>query len=212
MGVRTFRPTDDPKLILNTLRSNYGRMTPLEKLTMEKRSSEGWNPNKPIENFFDRLEYCNVQSITQPPSYTTEQMVDKALTAIQTTSLVPTAIFEWNGFMDGHQTKLRYWVNWWFHARLMICARICRWPCWECLCLHLWARLRHHCHLLLCSHHRLPGRRYIRSKCCHLRAGSLRVRSVCEVDIGYGFVDFVDAVISICECVRCSMIWVQIHS
>ena len=104
MGVRTFRPTDDPKQILNTLRSNYGRMTPLEKSAMEKRWSEQWNPNEPIENFFDRLEDCYVQSITQPPAYTSEQMVDKALTAIQTTGLFPTAILEWNGFMDAHQT------------------------------------------------------------------------------------------------------------
>ena len=104
MGVSTFRPTDDPKLILNTLRLNYGRMTPLEKSTMERRWSEGWNPNEPIENFFDCLEDCYVQSITQPPAYTAEQMVDKALTAIQTTGLFPTAILEWNGFMNIHQT------------------------------------------------------------------------------------------------------------
>ena len=94
MGVRTFRPTDDPKLILNALRSSYGRTTPLAKSTMEKRWSEGWNPNEPIENFFDRLKDCYVQSITQPPAYTLEQMVDKALTAIQTTGLFPTAILE----------------------------------------------------------------------------------------------------------------------
>ena len=56
MGVQTFRPTDDPKLILNTLISNYGRMTPLEKPAMERRWSESWNPNEPIENFFGRLE------------------------------------------------------------------------------------------------------------------------------------------------------------
>ena len=73
---------------------------------MEKRWSEGWNPNEPIENFFDRLEDCYVQSITQPPAYTSEQMVDKALTAIQTTSLFPTAFLEWNCFMDAHQTWL----------------------------------------------------------------------------------------------------------
>ena len=56
MGVRTFRPTDDPKVILNALRANYGRMTPAEKSAMERRWSESWNPNEPIENFFDCLE------------------------------------------------------------------------------------------------------------------------------------------------------------
>ena len=79
-------------------------MTSLEKLAAERRWSEGWNPNELIENFFDRLEDYYVQSLTQPPAYTAEQMVDKALTAIQTTGLFPTAILEWNGFMNIHQT------------------------------------------------------------------------------------------------------------
>ena len=104
MGVRTFRQTDDPKIILNALRANYGRMTLAEKTAMERRWSEGWNPNESIDNFFDRLEDCYVQSIAQPPAYTTEQMIDKALTAIQLTGLFPTAILEWNGFADGNQT------------------------------------------------------------------------------------------------------------
>ena len=69
-------------------------MTPLEKSAMERRWSESWNPNEPIENFFDRLEDFYVQSIIQPPAYTAEQTVDKALTAIQTTGLFPTAILE----------------------------------------------------------------------------------------------------------------------
>ena len=69
---------------------------------MERRCSESWNPNEPIENFFYRLEDCCVQSITQPPAYTAEQMVDKALTAIQLTCLFPTAILEWNGFDNNH--------------------------------------------------------------------------------------------------------------
>ena len=71
---------------------------------MERRWSESWNLNEPIENIFDRLEDCYVQSITQPPAYTAEQMVDKALTAIQLTGLFPTAILEWNGFDVNHQT------------------------------------------------------------------------------------------------------------
>ena len=70
---------------------------------MDRCWSEGWNPNKPIEILFDRLKDCFVQSIAQPPAYTAEQMIDKALTAIQRTSLFPTAILEWNGFADGNQ-------------------------------------------------------------------------------------------------------------
>ena len=36
VGVQTFRPTDDPKMILNTLRANYGQMTPQEKTASER--------------------------------------------------------------------------------------------------------------------------------------------------------------------------------
>ena len=68
VGVRTFRPTDDPKEILRNLRSNYGRMTPQEKTAMETRWSAGWNPSEPVENFFDRLEDCFVMATAQPPS------------------------------------------------------------------------------------------------------------------------------------------------
>ena len=75
-------------------------MTPLEKSALEKRWSDGWNPNEPIESFFDRLEDCYVMAITQPPAYTSEQMIDKAVTAIQTTGLFPTAILDWNGFIE----------------------------------------------------------------------------------------------------------------
>ena len=79
-------------------------MTPLEKTALERRWSAGWNSNEPIENFFDRLEDCFVMAIMQPPAYTSEQMIDKAKTAIQTTGLFPTAILEWNGFLAGNQT------------------------------------------------------------------------------------------------------------
>ena len=77
LGVRTFRPTDNPKPSLNHLRLNYGRMTPLEKSAMEKRWSDQWNLNEPIENFFDRLKDCYVQSITQPQAYTTKIHSDR---------------------------------------------------------------------------------------------------------------------------------------
>ena len=56
-----------------------------------------------MENFFDRLEDCFVMATAQPPAYTSEQMIDKAKTGIQTTGLFPTAILEWNGFLPVNQ-------------------------------------------------------------------------------------------------------------
>ena len=79
-------------------------MTPQEKTAMERRWLAGWDTNGPLENFFDRLEDCFVMSITQPPPYTSEQMIEKAKTAIQTTGLFPTAVLEWNGFLPGNQS------------------------------------------------------------------------------------------------------------
>ena len=55
------------------------------------------------------------------------------------------------------------WRKWLLHGRLLIRRWIRRWPCRECLRLHLWAGLRHQCHLLLCGYHCLSGCRHFSS-------------------------------------------------
>ena len=51
-----------------------------------------YNPSDPIEDIFDRLEKCFLVALVAKPAYSTEKMVDKALIAIQLTSLYSTAI------------------------------------------------------------------------------------------------------------------------
>ena len=60
VGTRNYRFTDDPKVILQGLKDNYGQMTPTEKMKMEADWSAAWNLSEPIELLFDRLEYCYI--------------------------------------------------------------------------------------------------------------------------------------------------------
>ena len=74
--------TDDSKVILQGLQDNYRQMTPTEKTKMEAEWSATWNLLEPIELLFDQLEDCYVLSVAAKPSYTQDQMIVKALTAI----------------------------------------------------------------------------------------------------------------------------------
>ena len=98
VGTHNYRFTDDPKVILQGLQDNYGQMTPTEKTKMEADWSAAWNPSEPIEILFDQLEDCYVLSVAAKPEYTQDQMIDKAITAIQRTGLYPTAILEYQAF------------------------------------------------------------------------------------------------------------------
>ena len=73
-------------------------MTPVEKTKMEVDWSAAWNPSEPIELLFNLLEDCYVLSVTAKPAYNQEQMINKALTAIQRTGLYTTDILEYQAF------------------------------------------------------------------------------------------------------------------
>ena len=74
---------------------------------MEADWSAAWNQSEPINLLFDRLEDCYVLSVAAKPAYTQEQMIDKALTAIQHTGLYPTDIFEYQAF----PTEKKNWAE-----------------------------------------------------------------------------------------------------
>ena len=97
MGVRNYGPTDRPMAILASLRQLYGRLTPTERTGMEARWSTPWNTSYTIETFFDRLEDCFVMATSNPPPYTTDQVISMGITAIEVTGVFTTALFEWNG-------------------------------------------------------------------------------------------------------------------
>jgi hypothetical protein len=104
IGTKVFTVRDDPKQILANLRTKYGAATPADKANNEKMFNQPWNPNEPIEALFDRLEECYVVSIMSKPAFTMEQLIDKAIVAIQRTGLYETALLEWNGFAPEHKT------------------------------------------------------------------------------------------------------------
>ena len=74
---------------------------------MEAEWSAAWNLSKPIELLFDQLEDRYVLSVAAKLAYTQDQMIDKALTAIQRTGLYPTAILEYQAFA----TKNKNWAE-----------------------------------------------------------------------------------------------------
>ena len=106
MGSRIYRPSDNPRDILTHLRSLYGQPTPAEKEAQQRLWDTGWDPNSPIETLFDHLEECYLTSVTCPPTYTNEQLIDKGLTAMRRSGLFTTAILEWT-----NETVYKGWVH-----------------------------------------------------------------------------------------------------
>ncbi len=104
IGVKVYKPTDCPRTILADLRRRYGKATPAKKAANQAQFDQGWNPADPIEVLFDRLEECFLFAKVAKPEYTKEQMIDKAIIAIQKTGLYEPAVLEWNGFADINQT------------------------------------------------------------------------------------------------------------
>lgn len=56
----------------------------------------------------DHLEECFILVKCNKPAYTKARMIDKALTAIQTTGLSLIAVLKWNGFTDQNMTWLEF--------------------------------------------------------------------------------------------------------
>ena len=100
----TYKVNHCPRTILDHLRNLYGRPTPNERTYNKTMWTAPYNPSDPTEDLFDRLEECFVVALVTKPAYSTEQMVDKALIAIQLTSLYYTAILECNAIDEVNKT------------------------------------------------------------------------------------------------------------
>ena len=48
-----------------------------------------------------------MKAVRHPPQYTMDQMICKAITAIQISGVMPQHLLEWNGFEDAHKN----WAN-----------------------------------------------------------------------------------------------------
>ena len=83
VGTREFRITDSPREIIKQLRAVYGQLSPTERMNMENKWAEIWNPQVPIEAYFKQLKDIFEQAIANPPAYTKEQMISKAITSME---------------------------------------------------------------------------------------------------------------------------------
>ena len=68
VGTREFRITDSPKMIMTQLRAVYRTLTPTERMNIENKWGEIWNPQVPIESYFKQLEDIFEQALAYPPT------------------------------------------------------------------------------------------------------------------------------------------------
>ena len=100
----SYRHNHDPRTILLALRTTYGIPSPAERNANDAAFAAPWNPVEPIETYFDRLEDCYVAAIISSPPYTMEQMMTRAIMAIQLTGLYSQALIEWNSMPAATRT------------------------------------------------------------------------------------------------------------
>jgi hypothetical protein len=100
----SYRHNHDPRTILLALRTTYGIPSPAERNANDAAFAAPWNPAEPIETYFDRLEDCYVAAIIASPPYTMEQMMTRAIMAVQLTGLYSQALIEWNGMPAAART------------------------------------------------------------------------------------------------------------
>eukprot|EP00804_Cyclotella_cryptica_P001036 CCRYP_008351-RA/>CCRYP_008351-RA protein AED:0.69 eAED:0.47 QI:0/-1/0/1/-1/1/1/0/427 len=104
MGQKVYTVCDNPCGILSNLRTKYGTSTPAEKRRNNVLLDAPWDPADPIEALFDRIEDCFIFALICKPEFTMEQIIDKAVLAIQLTGLYKTALLEWSGFAEANKT------------------------------------------------------------------------------------------------------------
>ena len=104
IGTTVYRSNHDPRDILLALRTVYGTPSPAERNANDALFAAPWNPSEPIETYFDRLEDCYVAAIIATPPYTIEQMMTKAIMAIQLTGLYSQALIEWHALPAASKT------------------------------------------------------------------------------------------------------------
>ena len=103
MGVREFRPTDDPREIIQQLTSRYGQKTTKEVNEHDTRWRADWNPMHSNEELIDRLEDYFIFSIYMPPAYTVVQLLERAHMQVKRTGLYVMAVVEWERFEEANK-------------------------------------------------------------------------------------------------------------
>ncbi len=81
--------------IIANLKDKYGTPGPADKAKIEALYMKPYNPSRPIESMFKELETARMMSILAHVPYTTEQILDKALTKLQVTNQYRNALIDW---------------------------------------------------------------------------------------------------------------------
>jgi hypothetical protein len=104
MGQKVYTVCDNPRDILSNLRTKYGTSTSAEKRHNNMLLDAPWDPADPIEGLFDRIEDCFIFALICKPEFTMDQIIDKAIVAIQLMGLYETALLKWSGFAEANKT------------------------------------------------------------------------------------------------------------
>eukprot|EP00804_Cyclotella_cryptica_P006988 CCRYP_007119-RA/>CCRYP_007119-RA protein AED:0.63 eAED:0.16 QI:0/0/0/0.5/1/1/2/0/878 len=104
MGQKVYTVRDNSRDIASNLRTKYGMSTPAKKRRNNVLLDAPWDPADPIKALFDRIEDCFIFAPICKPEFTMEQIIHKAIVAIQLTGLYETALHEWSGFTEANKT------------------------------------------------------------------------------------------------------------
>ena len=104
LGSTSYRSNHDPRAILQSLRDTYGTPSPTECQANDAAFAAPWDPQDPIEAYFDRLEDCYVNAVIAKPPYTIEQLITRAIMGIQLTGLYTQALIEWQALPPPQHT------------------------------------------------------------------------------------------------------------
>ena len=83
IGTKIYTICNNPRDILDNLRSKYGACTPNKNTANNLRFDQPQDSNELIQALFDCLKECYIFSIMANPPFTLDQVIDKAIMAIQ---------------------------------------------------------------------------------------------------------------------------------
>ena len=87
IGVREFRPNDNPRDIIAALTVRYGQKTTLAINEQDKKWRRDWNPSEPTKELIDRLEEVYIFALYMSPAYTPDQFIKRAHNQVKRTGL-----------------------------------------------------------------------------------------------------------------------------
>jgi hypothetical protein len=94
--------------LLDHLYTNYGRLNPADLQTNDTRMRNQYDPNQPIETFYDQIEDAVALADAANAPYTPAQIVSIAYNTVFSTGMFPEACREWRRLPRADQTWARF--------------------------------------------------------------------------------------------------------